>query len=1115
MDYDDEVDAVDRRFYANLLESPSITHDAGLSLHQELTSEPEHVLRGTKSFTARSWKSRASTATLRVSSNRSNIENLSVQGEDITRPTGLSVPASGSVLGEIAPNGQLVVGRNFKLRPSPTPSLKKKKVEELVKAHGSPQHMRVTAGGKKPTPFFGLAEFCHQHTPTDLKSATMLAYMLANDPPGRIVPSDQSPLCHPRYGYSAIKANGGLIKFAPNHRAGGQEWTPATQDGSVGEDIQGHLCQIVNGTVLRLREQDGALQLYMPAPNLDIMRAPTVGLGPVQRPLDMISSHQNERIIASEPSIASQITANELEYSKLEGQLKEIDKSEVIHGRTMHRAAKDALVARRRELVTGMDKVRKTLKELKNKPPPNAPTSPRAMRPRQSISPPGRQSFAPFLQSQPGASTHAPQQSYSAFVAGRPDHCRPSISPEDYYAANAWAVAPPSMYAPPPFDGSMAGPAFPAYASAPALPGTNASLAVGNVGGAQDNMRPLSDSLAHLSIESPRSHAVSIKAPDTRLGANAKSGLNPMSPVYKPGFPAAPTAKSSSTALSAASGSFQKHVQPAKSGTDETVSPSKKDAHLQSSSVSSLGTANFFPHNTQEYSTRQHIYPQRAESSDKENAGAHPLTPSQANEASLWKARAPDTGDYNGKVPPPGTPVFHSDATTQAPLPSSMNENIHEQRQMDIPNRDADNVSPKNKREWLFIEEDPSGQQHEVPSSQPSEEPVDFSKKSRAWIEGFHAGLQRLTPDPTRKGDYLVGFCEGLLQSEPQTVNAMPAATASTGSPIKTHARRPSPAFPSRSNSRVQTLEKVPVTSRPPLESHNHSIDTLKQAVIDPQNENAVLTPSAEGPHVADLPVNLGAWAKKQHSSPSGPVTGGEKLPDQLIPKRAIPLDRQGIMSEGNIDARQSEKTSSNARASEGAGAYLLPSSNQMPLPASPTTSTRSIASSSIASGGAPDTGHRITSLSSIDANMYRQWPSNRIMTPTEWKTSGSLAHAAGLATGYFAAAQFDGTNEPSLRGPGQLTRDVVGAPHRVGSGGRFREGSLDGIASPPMSPTISPSGTPSKDNSGKKKIPSPTKAKFEHVAEKMGIKIASDAGADGAADSTSPRGKRSAWRDL
>ncbi|KXS96455.1 hypothetical protein AC578_3240 [Pseudocercospora eumusae] len=60
---------------------------------------------------------------------------------------------------------------------------------------------------------------------------------------------DETTLCHPRYGYSAIKANGGLVKFAPNHRPGehDHEWEPATEDGSVGQDRQGQLYQIVNG----------------------------------------------------------------------------------------------------------------------------------------------------------------------------------------------------------------------------------------------------------------------------------------------------------------------------------------------------------------------------------------------------------------------------------------------------------------------------------------------------------------------------------------------------------------------------------------------------------------------------------------------------------------------------------------------------------------------------------------------------------------------------------------------------------------------------------------------------------------------------------------------------
>lgn len=134
-----------------------------------LTSPTEHVLRGSKSFAARSWKSRASGNSLRVPSNK---ENRSTSASDNDRPVAPQPTKLAPVLGEIAPNNQVLrpAGGPFKPRPSPTPSLRKKKIESLVKAHGSPTHVRVTAGG-------------------------------------RIVPSEQSPLCHPRYGYSAIKVS--------------------------------------------------------------------------------------------------------------------------------------------------------------------------------------------------------------------------------------------------------------------------------------------------------------------------------------------------------------------------------------------------------------------------------------------------------------------------------------------------------------------------------------------------------------------------------------------------------------------------------------------------------------------------------------------------------------------------------------------------------------------------------------------------------------------------------------------------------------------------------------------------------------------------------------------
>ena len=102
------------------------------------TSPPDHVLRGVRSFAARSTSSTLPTDTLRApSESRHNPVN---------------------VLSEIDPNNQALRGFG-QFRASPTESIKKKnKAESILKQHGSPPGLRVTAGG-------------------------------------RIVPSDQSPLC--------------------------------------------------------------------------------------------------------------------------------------------------------------------------------------------------------------------------------------------------------------------------------------------------------------------------------------------------------------------------------------------------------------------------------------------------------------------------------------------------------------------------------------------------------------------------------------------------------------------------------------------------------------------------------------------------------------------------------------------------------------------------------------------------------------------------------------------------------------------------------------------------------------------------------------------------------
>ncbi|KAK5109001.1 hypothetical protein LTR62_007635 [Meristemomyces frigidus] len=618
----------------------------------ELVKESsEHVLRGSHSFAARSWKSRASANTLRVPS---NFENRSTNVSDNDRPAAPLLRQAAPVLGEIPCNNQILRPPflGYKPGPSPTPSFRKKKIEFLVKAHGSPDHVRVTAGG-------------------------------------RIVPREQSPLCHPRYGYSAIKSNGGLIKLAPNLSSGKANWTQATQNGFVAQDVNGRLCQIVDGTILPLHETEAGLQLYIPAPNLNITQ-PVSPVG-AQHPLGnrVMSAHnampQPEGF--AEPSLRSQINALELEYSKLEHDLKDVDKTEVLHGRTMGRGAKDALIAKRRELIVNLDQLRRTLKSLREQsshstsppqtrtfggkstsPPPTRLPNFLQQRQNQAMSLNGMPMYGPYL----SAAQNQP-------FGGGPFKFETTPSPDSSFGLHPWSMPPPTLFIPPSaFDGSMSSTPMPLQAGSldMALP-PPAQQPVANK--REDSRLPQSDGASSLRdvrrVVSPvNSHALPIKAPHSVV----KSSLNPMSPVYKPGTGSLPLQGLQSTT---------------KVGMEPTESPTKTAHNVRSSSVSSLATADFFPHNTTDFSTRKYAA-EAAETTDtyEDKENQDPVTPA--------KPVSGLTHAHPTPIAPPATPVEG------------------------IPDR-SQNVSPKTR---IFTEI-----RSRASSSQSDE-----------WLAGYQAGLQQI-----------------------------------------------------------------------------------------------------------------------------------------------------------------------------------------------------------------------------------------------------------------------------------------------------------------------------------------------------------------------------------
>ena len=592
-------------------------------------------------------------------------------------------------------------------------------------------------------------------------------------------------------------------------------------------------------------------------------------------------------------------------------------------------------------------------------------------------------------------------------------------------------------------------------------------------------------------------------------------------------------------------------VNKASNATDDTC-PTKKSPHLHSSSISSFETADFFPRNTREYSIRKYAYPEQSE--DKENAdplqSAHKHSRSPATPIS--DSRSSDAlPSKTAPIAPPGTPVVQDGTDNKRRLPFQITAGDDDGPQIEIvdigsmPDRQTHNLSPKNKRQdFLFVEEHPSQYSSQASSSPEKyetcrEDPaalsspvqkIDFSEASSVWIEGYRAGLARRPVGSDRVGEFLDGYCAGLLKSKP-AANVGP----STGSPMKPLSRRPSPSVvQSRSSSRLQLDRREPVATRPPFENQLQSMDTLKEAVFAPSNENAILTPTLDGPHANEAPFNLGAWEKTHESAASVETfvnARGDGLAGFPFPHRTSSmLKRQGIMSESNANVQPHcpyQRTDPKPVTSE------LTGNDGVQSLASSATGHRTTNPSS-----SNNSGNRISSITSIDSNLYRQWPGNRVFSShLEWKSASSIAQAAGLAAGHFAHVQSDGAhqclrkhvsfvaNTPSSADAQPQRQTSITSNPATETHSRFKEGSLDGItnppnspqpASPPMSPSLQPKDTPIKE-SKKKDSPgkgnSPAKAKFEHIAGKVGIKVSTGKKDDGSSPN-SPPGKRK-WRDV
>ncbi|PNS18911.1 hypothetical protein CAC42_5450 [Sphaceloma murrayae] len=728
-------------------------------IHSQLESLTEanedHVLRGSRSGAA----TRSASSTLPFEKIRLPLDNAAI------------FPAP--VLGEIDPNNQRVrsVAGNT---DSPTASLKKKKAEQILKQHGSPPGIRVTAGG-------------------------------------RIVPSEQSPLCSPRYGYSAVQKNGGLIKFAPGYPPPPKSFSSYAKslpNGWVLQDPSGKLVQVVDGRFLMIQESNGIPQLYITAPNVTNMawsQFHEANAKPAsdRPPKSDTGSKPDTMKDPTIPSASGQIAALEKHYQKLEAERRSLDKTEVLKRNELTGNAYTQLVQKRRELVERQDKIRRSIKALKEtQNDAGQVESADTTDPRTDTQLPQLAIQPPFLmQGQFPMDSNMSGIRMPLMLPAGPGEL-PVLVPQPYYPGALPQFFPMGSYLPAVSSSatsSMAAPGTAPMAMYPEIhqPLTSAPTNYGSIG-SSENDKDASHSLRP---------AVTTQ----------RSALNPMSPIYEPGGSKTntPEKKRPSTRDLALDNSIIMATGASKS-TEGSGSHDSRSTH--NSSEASYATADFFPNNPREHSLRKDAYP------------------------------------LPRKQP---KPVAHSSITTHL----SNSEEAIAQPEMERHNPNwnptiPDQVFQRTASASMSTREKTGDNRHASPANA-------GVASDNIQAEGFRAGLVRAPIGVDKSKEWLDGYCKGLLQS------AQPSSDPSSESNQSRLVIR----LPSGKSTTSPAPANVTITAPSPQLGTGQAapqkvdLSSLKQLVSSPANENAILSPDPDGPSVDAIQgKTLGAWSKENSS---------------------------------------------------------------------------------------------------------------------------------------------------------------------------------------------------------------------------------------------------------
>jgi len=1036
--------------------------------------ETDHVIRGARSFGSQASGTQLSSRILAVPAPARS----------------LAVP----VLGEIDPNNQIIRPRSS-YKTSPTPSLKKRKAEQILEQHGSPPDLRVTAGG-------------------------------------RIVPYNQSPLCSPRYGYSAIQKNGGLIKLAPGYPPPKtfQSFAKLLDNGFVAQEPSGRLCQLVDGRFLPVHEVNGIPQLYITAPNLNNVSSTkqntlaTVGIGKTHMQ-DTTFTNTVPTREPSDPTIPAQLEALDKQYQKLEIERRSLDRAEVMQ--KMTGKSFNQLIQRRRNLIEQQNELRLSKRALEDaKANAEAPATNRAAAssPDTLLNP----MRFPMHQGIPQLPVNVWNTDHS-FTEPNQTAFQGMQMPPDY-----------GMFMPPPFYGVPMPPmgAVSPYFQAPGMmpgmfqghgdfPGTGQGgpmqypILVGPDFSQHNNM--LSANSARPVSAQPTSHKASEGAQTSNSDnphRGQKSSLNPMSAVYEPSSKLnTPEKKPALSQANAFAEAIKAHNDWAGSSGEATSSLGVNDvlAAAQHSSDSSHATADFFPQNPRDHSMNKQSYP-LGEKSEAENAmdaasvhlpssDDNQISPEKERHNPNWNPTIPDHAfkptaapNEQSKLGPAGTQDGNDCALTDSTV-----------KQLDT------HLSVKSRPEGLALRRtdtemavqgspgirSPLLNMSSIPTNPAPRTTGSSHQRSQDYLEGFRAGLAReqvrSDKDKQVQGfqDFLDGYIAGLRRwgevPDSMQENVSPRSKTTTSevniSPSSSIAKR------------IERRSEIVATARPTLETRTEPLDTLKQAMFEPTNENVVLSPTEEAPPVFAIPdKTFGSWSKNRELS-----VGADHILSQLRNGQANFPERTSSMVHRQLSSTSSHNVSHTAVADV---TQKQSSSGISTTPSDVENKTRR----DFSAATQPPIG---------SSYLQRAYGGHRVMSSPalEWKSGSSIAQVAGLATGYFA--QYDGTltdlstlaAEPFANCVTSTASRSVQAEQEAARKGlpaspKFREASMSQTDSP-LTVQPSPQVSPSKRTS-------PAKARFAQIAGRAGIKVGAQRREPTESDSEamSPQERRK-WRDL